>query len=251
MTILELLDELQVDKRKLLNRFSGMETLLCRLIRSFPEESKYDELQKKIKEKNYEAAADIAHGMKGVASNLELDVLESELQKLIEDLRMKKQLHISIQFSKIQKEYMRIINVIKLYMQNNINILDYTGKRILLADDMQISGVMIQERTKLKGGQVDLVYDGEEALQMFLTHGTNYYQAVLLDLCMPKMNGNETLEAIRKRIEYGGDRIPVIALSANAFKEDRERSLSLGFTEHIGKPIDFNQLDKILVKLWQ
>ena len=109
----------------------------------------------------------------------------------------------------------------------------YAGKRILLAEDEPINQEVSLGLLEDVGLLVDLADDGEAAVEMA---GLNAYDLVLMDMQMPKMNGIEATRLIRTLPGY--ERTPILAMTANAFSEDRQRCLAAGMNDHLGKPVD-------------
>ena len=92
----------------------------------------------------------------------------------------------------------------------------------------------------------DLAENGKIAVDMFASHPENYYDAILMDMRMPEMNGLEATAAIRALKRADAKTIPIIALTANAFDEDVQRSLQAGLNAHLSKPVDPDLLFKTL-----
>ena len=115
------------------------------------------------------------------------------------------------------------------------------GMRILLAEDndlnAEIAGTILKECEL----EVERVEDGELCLQRLKERPKRYYDAILMDIQMPNMDGYETTKAIRK-LDDSRARIPVIAMTANAFDEDRMRAFEAGMDAHVAKPVDVNIL---------
>ena len=118
------------------------------------------------------------------------------------------------------------------------------GKRILLVEDNEMNREIAEELLTEAGLVVEEAEDGLIALNLITKLGGSYYDAVLMDINMPVMNGYEATRAIRKL--PGTEKLPIIALSANAFDEDREQSLASGMNDHLAKPIDVKALFKVL-----
>ena len=116
----------------------------------------------------------------------------------------------------------------------------FVGKRLLLVEDNEMNREIATEILSEAGFEVDCAEDGELAVQAVADKGVEYYDFILMDIQMPVMNGYEATRAIR--IMQDGGRIPIIALSANAFAEDREASLNAGMNDHAAKPINIKQL---------
>jgi CheY-like chemotaxis protein len=108
----------------------------------------------------------------------------------------------------------------------------HAGTRILIAEDEPINQAVARELLESVGLVVDIASDGVEAVAMFKQSD---YRLVLLDLRMPNMNGIEAARAIRAI--PGGETIPLLALTANAFSDDKAQCLAAGIDEHIGKPV--------------
>ena len=122
------------------------------------------------------------------------------------------------------------------------------GKRILLAEDNEINREIVAELLTGLGFVVDGAANGAEALERFKQSSMGDYSIILMDIQMPVMNGLEAVAAIRKSAHMDAQRIPIIALSANAFEEDVEKSLANGMQAHISKPVDINTIKKLFVK---
>ncbi|WP_051656831.1 hybrid sensor histidine kinase/response regulator [Butyrivibrio sp. AE3004] len=118
----------------------------------------------------------------------------------------------------------------------------FKGMRFLGAEDNELNAEILVEILKMKGaGLIDIAEDGEKAVQMFKDKGVWYYDMILMDIQMPNMNGYEAAQEIRKLSAKGREdagTIPIIAMSANAFKEDIEQTSESGMDAHIPKPID-------------
>lgn len=120
------------------------------------------------------------------------------------------------------------------------------GKRILLVEDNELNREIAEEIIGDTGVTVESAENGLEALEMFEKMTENYYDIILMDIQMPIMNGYEATEAIRKLLRKDAAEIPIIAMTANAFTEDIQRSKNAGMNEHLTKPLDIGQLMKCL-----
>lgn len=124
------------------------------------------------------------------------------------------------------------------------------GKRILLAEDNDLNAEIAMTILNENGLEVERAVDGRICVDMLKAEREDYYDGILMDIQMPNMNGYEATEAIRA---LGGKRgsIPIIAMTANAFEEDRKKALAAGMNAHIVKPIDvgvmLNTLGKYIV----
>lgn len=131
---------------------------------------------------------------------------------------------------------------------NDIDVEDFSfnGKRVLLVEDNDLNREIALDILEEEGMQVDEAINGQEAVDEMRNHDEDYYDLVLMDIQMPVMDGYTATKAIRKM--YPNMRTPIIALSANAFEEDRQKSLASGMVDHVAKPININILKKSMAK---
>ena len=123
----------------------------------------------------------------------------------------------------------------------------FNGKRVLLAEDIEINREIIHSLLEDTGLEIVYAQDGAEALDLFCA-APQSYDLILMDVQMPNMDGDEATKKIRSSGHPGAESIPVIALTANVFREDIERYLSAGMNGHLGKPIDPRQLTEMLAQ---
>ena len=123
---------------------------------------------------------------------------------------------------------------------------DLTGKHILLAEDMMINAEIMKELLGMRDMVVDHAENGQIVVDMFANSAENYYDAVLMDVRMPVMTGLEATVAIRALDRPDAKTIPIIALTANAFDEDVQRSLQAGMNAHLSKPVEPDHLYETL-----
>ena len=123
---------------------------------------------------------------------------------------------------------------------------DLTGKRILLAEDVDINAEIVIMTLQMEGMEAERAVNGRVALDMYLANPAGYYDAVLMDMRMPEMDGLEATRMIRNTDRADAKTIPIIALTANAFDEDVQRSLQAGLNAHLSKPINPEELFKTL-----
>ena len=120
----------------------------------------------------------------------------------------------------------------------------YEGCRILMAEDNEVNAEIAVEILSAEGAQVTHAKDGQEAVDFFVQNPENSFDLILLDIHMPKLNGREAAQAIRKSGKGDALTIPLVALSADAFVEDIRLSKEAGMDDHVSKPIDFDALKK-------
>ena len=117
------------------------------------------------------------------------------------------------------------------------NKADLTGRHILLAEDVQINAEIIIMLLQMRQVEVDLAENGRIAVDLFTEHPSGYYDAILMDMRMPEMDGLDATRAIRSMDREDAAEIPIIALTANAFDEDVQRSMQAGLNAHLSKPV--------------
>ena len=115
---------------------------------------------------------------------------------------------------------------------------DLKGKRILLAEDMEVNAEIMGMVLNMRDMEVEYAKNGKEALDMFSSHEEGYFDAILMDMNMPEMDGLESTTKIRALERNDAKSIPIIALTANAFDEDVQRSLQAGMNAHLSKPVE-------------
>lgn len=126
------------------------------------------------------------------------------------------------------------------------NAYDFSGHRLLLAEDNPLNLEIAVEILKMTGAEVESAVDGNQTLECFLKSEKGYYDAILMDIQMPIMDGYESARAIRSSSHPQAETIPIIAMTANAFDEDVAAALESGMDAHIAKPVDADVLYKTL-----
>lgn len=122
------------------------------------------------------------------------------------------------------------------------------GKRVLLAEDNEINSEIASEMLREVGISTEVVTNGEECVNALLSHSAGYYDLVLMDVQMPVKDGYEATRTIRRFQDKDKRMIPVIAMTANVFEEDKEKAYKSGMNGHLSKPIDMTLLISTLNK---
>ncbi len=125
---------------------------------------------------------------------------------------------------------------------------DFSGKRILLVEDIELNREIAQMILEETGFVVDTAPDGTDAVAMMEKAEENYYDAILMDVQMPIMNGYEATRTIRRLARKDVKDLPIIAMTANALEEDKEAALMNGMNAHIAKPLDMDVFISVLRK---
>ena len=123
------------------------------------------------------------------------------------------------------------------------------GLHILLAEDNELNMEIAEFMFQNEGTEVTKAWNGQEAVELFEKSRPGEFDVILMDIMMPVMNGYEATKMIRSLDREDAKVIPIIAMTANAFTEDRLRAKEAGMNEHIAKPVDANLLVKIIHKL--
>ncbi|MCL2813270.1 MAG: response regulator [Oscillospiraceae bacterium] len=125
----------------------------------------------------------------------------------------------------------------------------FEGRRVLLAEDVDINREIVTALLEPTLLAIDCAEDGEQAVVMF-RENPEKYDAIFMDIQMPKMNGFEATRAIRELGVPGAKKIPIIAMTASVFAEDVKKCLDAGMDDHVGKPLNFAEvLDKLRIYL--
>lgn len=122
----------------------------------------------------------------------------------------------------------------------------YSGRRILLAEDNEINREIARTLLEETGAQVEEACDGQEAVKLVSASSEGYYDLIFMDIQMPRMNGYEAAKAIRHLNRKDVQTMPIVAMTANAFEEDVRAALNAGMDAHFAKPIDVNELYRLL-----
>ena len=114
---------------------------------------------------------------------------------------------------------------------------DLNGRRVLIAEDVAVNAEILQMILQMRGMESELAVNGRIAVEKFAEHPAGYYDAILMDMRMPEMDGLEATKRIRAMDREDTKTIPIIALTANAFDEDVQRSMQAGLNAHLSKPV--------------
>ena len=128
--------------------------------------------------------------------------------------------------------------------EQNDNI--FQGMRFLCAEDNELNAEILTELLKIEGAECTICENGEEILKTFEKSAPGDYDMILMDVQMPVMNGYEATKAIRRSSHELAKKIPIIAMTANAFSEDIQHSLAAGMNPHVSKPVEMRVLEKTI-----
>ena len=126
---------------------------------------------------------------------------------------------------------------------------ELAGQHILLAEDMEINAEIMMDILSMEDVETDHAENGRIAVELFSKSAVGTYDAVLMDIRMPEMDGLEAAAAIRALDRPDAKKVPIIALTANAFDEDVQRSMQAGMNAHLSKPVEPDILYQTLGEL--
>ncbi|WP_419508252.1 ATP-binding protein [Blautia sp.] len=132
-------------------------------------------------------------------------------------------------------------------MEEQPEIVSLAGRRLLLAEDNGLNAEIAMTILQDADAEVELAADGKIAVDKLQDVPAGYYDAILMDIQMPNMNGYEATKAIRKLTDERA-KIPIIAITANAFEEDRQAALAAGMDDYVAKPVEISELFRTIMK---
>lgn len=125
---------------------------------------------------------------------------------------------------------------------------DFSGKRILIAEDNDLNAEIAVELLTQMGFEVERARDGDICVSMMAQAEGEYYDLILMDIQMPNMNGYQAAAAIRAMTDPSKAGIPIIAMTANVFEEDKQDAYAAGMNAHLAKPVDIRKMMEILAE---
>ena len=131
---------------------------------------------------------------------------------------------------------------------DDLSSTDFSGKRVLLVEDIEVNREIAKAILQEIGLEVDDAGDGSDAVEMVKNSPPNHYDIILMDVQMPTMNGYEATRNIRALNRKDAQTVPIVAMTANAFEEDKENALKAGMNDHLAKPLDIPKLLETLNK---
>lgn len=128
---------------------------------------------------------------------------------------------------------------------------DFADRRVLLVEDNDLNREIAQSLLEMHGIGTDTAENGAEAVDMYAKASKGYYSAVLMDIRMPVMDGLEATRRIRSLEKKTGGETPILAMTANAFDEDKSQAYEAGMTGYLVKPLEVKALLEELQAIWQ
>ncbi len=154
--------------------------------------------------------------------------------------------------SNVIDEFERIARKNNMSLYKEKKRAELKGRHILMAEDNEINAEIMKEIIEMREAEIDHAKNGKIVLEMFEKSPVGYYDAILMDVRMPEMDGLEATAAIRALDKPDAKVVPIIAMTANAFDEDVQRSLQVGMNAHLSKPVVSERLYQTLEELiWE
>ncbi|MDR1588598.1 MAG: response regulator [Oscillospiraceae bacterium] len=196
------------------------------------------ELTRRIK------ANDAEHSIVIMISATEWNTIETEAKSVGVDMFLPKPIFPSA-ITDCINECLGLYGALPVEVQTAEATDDFAGYRVLLAEDVEINREIVLALLEPTDLAVDCAENGAEAVEMYSADPTRY-DMIFMDVQMPEMDGYTATQRIRALESPDAERIPIIAMTANVFREDVERCLAAGMNDHVGKPLDFSEvLDKL------
>ena len=126
---------------------------------------------------------------------------------------------------------------------------DFTGKRVLLVEDNEMNRMIATAILEKTGVNIDIAENGQVAVDKVKSAEAGYYDIILMDIQMPVMDGYEATRQIRALEDPGKAEVPIVAVTANAFEEDRKITMEAGMNDHLSKPYDVPAIMKTMSNL--
>jgi len=133
--------------------------------------------------------------------------------------------------------------------QKDVSEKSIKGLHILLAEDNELNMEIAEFMLQNEGADVTKAWNGQEAVELFRKSEPGEFDVILMDIMMPVMNGYEATKIIRSLDREEAKEVPIIAMTANAFTEDRIKAKEAGMDEHVAKPVDMELLIKVIHRL--
>jgi CheY-like chemotaxis protein len=172
------------------------------------------------------------------------DVLEEAIQAGVDSFISK-----PVAASTVMEEFKSALQKRESGSSKRVEVADLAGKRVLLAEDVDINAEIMEMILEMREIVSERAVNGRVAVEMFESHPAGYYDAILMDIRMPEMDGLEATMTIRAMDRADAKSIPIVALTANAFDSDRTAAEKAGCCGFLSKPVNRDECMTLLKKL--
>ncbi len=206
-------------------------------------EAKAAQIETDLEKEDLEALAMNFHSLKSTSGAIGADYLSEKAKALEIAAKAKEFTDLKHHATELLKDYRQLKDILHTILtqaeaEKNRQNANLAGKRILLAEDMDIDAQIIKQVLHLRDIRADVVSNGEEALKAFCENKEGTYDAIIMDIGMPKMNGLQAAKKIRESGRCDAPSIPIIALTGNTCDDDVQKSLDAGMNTHLKKPVE-------------
>lgn len=179
------------------------------------------------------------------ASSYDVAEIEPKIKKLGITARVSKPVFASTVCNAVQK-YL-VCAEKDIYVKPVMNY-DFSGKRFLIVEDNELNREIAEELMRAENAEVESAKNGAEGVDKFAESPEGYYDLILMDIQMPVLNGYEATERIRKLPRADAQKVPILAMTADAFAEDIEKSRKAGMNGHLAKPLNITEMYRAIYK---
>ena len=205
-----------------------------------------EEEKQKLIFQNFEQA-DESEIARRQETGLGLAISRRLIHMMDSEINLESELHKGSNFSfTLKLKYLENVEKVK---DSSEKSLDLKGKHILIVEDNELNMEIAEFMLQNEGADVSKAWNGQEAVELFRNSEPGEFDVILMDIMMPIMDGYEAAKMIRSLDREDAKTIPIIAMTANAFTEDRIRAKEAGMDEHVAKPVDVELLIKVIYKL--
>lgn len=185
-----------------------------------------------------------------VGNGLGMSIVHSLVKRLNGNIEVESEINKGTKFILVlELEKVEKIEIEKEIKKREITDLKLKNKKILLVEDNNINCEIVQELLEMTGAKVEIAKNGREAVEKFENSRIKEYDLIFMDIQMPIMDGYEATKIIRSLSREDSKKIPIIAMSANAFKRDIQSSIEVGMNKHLTKPIEIEELVGVLEEI--
>ena len=195
----------------------------------------------------FEQADDSANARKQ-GTGLGLAISNRLVHMMNSDIKLQSELNVGSTFSFTVR--LELVDQADIAEKQVGDVTDFTGRRVLAVEDNKLNMEIIRSILEERGMVVEEAHDGQEAVNCMEKAADGYYDLVLMDIMMPVMDGLEAARTIRLMDREYCRKVPIVAMSANAFDDDVRRSIASGMNGHLSKPVNIGKFEEMLSEVW-